>query len=221
VGVVHPNVVDVFTAGVTGDGRFYYVMELLRGSSLRRILDAKGPLELRFCLPIALAVAQALETAHGKGVVHRDVSPGNIFVSRQANRTSVVKVLDFGAVALMDNLRSLQKGVGMMLGTPQYAAPEQQRGEQASPAMDVWSLGAVLFEMVTGVAPLERGVARRSEKVAGLSDAGSAPLLTQVVPSAPARLSRLVASMLEKDVARRTPSMSTAVSELRAIEASQ
>jgi serine/threonine-protein kinase len=215
VKVAHPNIVNVFTAGVTPDGCFYYVMELLRGSSLGRLLETKGNLDLRFGIPIALATAGALERAHAKGVVHRDVKPDNIFVSAQSNRTSIIKLLDFGVAALLDNVRSIERDAGMMLGTPCYMAPEQQLGERATPAMDIWSLGVVLFEMVTGVTPFCGE--SLPELILAVHGQRPAPPLRELAPSVPPRLDRLVASMLEKDLKQRIASMSAVVSELRAI----
>jgi serine/threonine-protein kinase len=215
VKVAHPNIVNVVTAGVTPDGCFYYVMELLRGVSLGGILQTKRALELRFCVPITLAIAEALERAHAKGVVHRDVKPDNIFVSMQSSRVSVAKLLDFGVAALLDNIVSLERDAGMMLGTPRYMAPEQLLGERATPAMDTWSLGVVLFEMVTGVTPFASE--SLPELILAVQSHRPAPSLGELAPNVPRPLERLVAAMLEKDASRRTLGMPTVVTELRSL----
>src|SRR5579859_4357147 len=123
VRVAHPNIVDVFTAGVTADGSFFYLMELLNGRSLRRVLKDAKRLDVRETLPIGIYIADALERVHREGIVHRDVKPDNIFVAQRHDTTTYAKLLDFGVAALLDRFRTQLKETGRLLGTPKYAAP--------------------------------------------------------------------------------------------------
>lgn len=217
VRIEHPNIVNVFSAGMTDDGAFYYVMELLRGASLREVMHARKQLAPAIALPIALAVATALEHAHAAGVTHRDLKPDNIFLAMQPNRTTCVKVVDFGVAGFFDGLRGLKEDDGMMVGTPSYASPEQQRGEPVAAQMDVWSLGVVLFEMLTGDVPF--GGDSITETVARVQAHDPAPPVSVRVGGIPDRLVGLVAAMLEKDASARLASMSDVRAELEAIHA--
>jgi eukaryotic-like serine/threonine-protein kinase len=145
-GINHPNVVSVFDTG-SEDGLHYIVMEYVDGDTLADILAREGPIPSHRAVAIADAVAQALEAAHRKGMVHRDVKPGNIMV----DRTGAVKVVDFGiARAAADDTLTQ---TGTVLGTAAYLSPEQARGETVDPRSDVYSLGCVLYEMLTGRPP--------------------------------------------------------------------
>jgi serine/threonine-protein kinase len=151
-----------------------------------------------------------------EGLVHRDVKPPNIFLSMQADRSTEVKLLDFGVAGLLESARSIEGDAGTLLGTPSYASPEQQRGERATPAMDVWSLGVLLFEMIAGSEPF--GGTTIAQVVAAVQSDRRAPSILELAPNAPPRLAQLVSSMLEKDPSRRAPSMSHVVAELAAIQ---
>jgi serine/threonine protein kinase len=144
-GVSHPNICQVFELGEDG-GELYIVMELLTGSTLGERI-AQGPLPLGESLQTALAVLSALEVLHGRGIVHRDLKPSNIFLTAHGP-----KLLDFGVARPLTGLES-EPGLtapGMILGTPRYLAPELFGAEPAGPAADLFALGAILFEMLTG-----------------------------------------------------------------------
>jgi eukaryotic-like serine/threonine-protein kinase len=141
----HPRVVTVFDCGVD-NGTAFIVMELVPGRTLRQVLDDAGPLPAERAVGIAAAVCEALEVAHAAGLVHRDIKPANIVVSGDE-----VKVLDFGiarAYGWADGTPTLGA-----LGTVAYLSPEQSSGGPASPQSDLYSLGCVLFEMLTGEPP--------------------------------------------------------------------
>src|SRR5580692_9518402 len=125
----HSNIVEVFTAGVTSDDLRlpYYVMERLNGQSLRVVLEKKGQLERQHAYHIGIDLLDALDHAHDKGVIHRDVKPDNIFLHRTPAGVTVTKLLDFGIVSLLDD--GTRETAGRFLGTLRYASPEQLRGE--------------------------------------------------------------------------------------------
>jgi serine/threonine-protein kinase len=191
----HPNIVDVFTAGVTQDDLKlpYYVMERLDGKSLRYVLDKQGQLELPHAYNIAIDLLDALDHAHDKGVIHRDVKPDNIFLHRTSAGVTVTKLLDFGIMSLLD--ATARETAGRFLGTLRYAAPEQLRGEKPTPKVDVYAAALVLFEMVAGRGPFdEKG---EPHKVASAHLHMAPPLLSQFV-IVPPELDSLVNAALQK-----------------------
>jgi eukaryotic-like serine/threonine-protein kinase len=146
----HANAVTVFDVH-DEDGRPFIVMELVEGRTLQRVVREDGPLEPAVGARIGLAVLDALERAHANGIVHRDVKPGNIMITEAGG----VKLADFGIAAIKDDPRITQTGV--VLGSPSYLSPEQARGEPATPATDLWSLGAALYFAVEGRPPFDKG----------------------------------------------------------------
>jgi serine/threonine-protein kinase len=151
----HPNIVEVITAGVTADEprRPYYVMERLNGQALRHVLQKRWQLELTHAYHIGIDLLDALEHAHDKGVIHRDVKPDNIFLHRTSAGVTITKLLDFGIMSLLD--ASSRETAGRFLGTLRYAAPEQLRGERPTPKMDLYAAGLVIYEMIAGRGPFD------------------------------------------------------------------
>lgn len=143
----HPNIANVYDYGVD-DGHHYIVMELLPGPSLAETLMT-GPLEPDKAARIAMQIAEALEVAHATSMVHRDIKPANVVFCAEDR----VKVTDFG-IAKLDGQTKLTS-TGGLFGTPQYVSPEQMNGESASPRSDIYALGVVLYEMLTGEAPFD------------------------------------------------------------------
>ncbi len=201
----HPNVIAVFDTGIH-DGEPYIVEELLDGDSLRTRLRA-GPFSAPAAVEIAASIARGLAAAHEKGIVHRDLKPENVFLTRFGN----VKVLDFGLAKLsvtgpadqadtMSRMPTDATGAGRVLGTVGYMAPEQVRGVAVDQRADLFALGVVLHEMLTGANPFRRdtGVETLS---AILKD--EAPDLAAPPHAVPAPLARIVARLLEKDPAKR------------------
>ncbi len=148
----HEHIIDITDFGETEDGIVYMVMEYLEGVALEDEIDRK-PLELRRALRIALQIALGLGRAHELGVVHRDIKPGNIYLTRRRLDRDFVKILDFGVARIEHDARIT--GQNMIVGTPEYIAPEQIRSSAATPASDLYALGCLLMEMLTGRLPFE------------------------------------------------------------------
>lgn len=146
----HANIVDITDFGETEDGLAYLVMELLVGEGLS-VHIARGPMDLALSLDVLEQATAALARAHDLGVVHRDLKPDNIYLINKGGRRNFVKVIDFGLARLSQDGRLAAKGA--VFGTPEYMSPEQARGEDATPSSDIYSLGVIFFEMVTGRLP--------------------------------------------------------------------
>jgi serine/threonine-protein kinase len=193
----HPNIVEVITAGVTADDLKlpYYLMERLSGQSLRVVLEKKGRLELSHAYHIGIDLLDALDHAHDKGVVHRDVKPDNIFLHRTMAGVTVTKLLDFGIVSMLD--ASTAETAGRFLGTLRYAAPEQLRGEKPTAKTDVYSAALVIYEIVAGHGPFDdQGDARR---VAAAHMSKTPPPVSRFAPGVPKELDSLLGAALAKN----------------------
>ena len=202
--LAHPNILAIYDFG-TADGRVYAAMELLEGVSLRERL-ADGPLPPRKAVTFARQAAEALGAAHGRGIVHRDIKPDNLFITSEGQ----LKVLDFGLAtdrrgAGADSNTSAPTGTpltdkGTVMGTVGYMAPEQVRGEEADERSDIFALGCVLHEMLTG----QRAFARPTtpETMTAILREEPAELTTPSGPVPPA-LERVVRRCLEKNPAER------------------
>ncbi|GAC1645197.1 MAG: hypothetical protein NVS4B12_11000 [Ktedonobacteraceae bacterium] len=147
----HPNIVQVYDYGQS-DGNYFIVMELIEGADLRRYLRSRGVLAIDRAIIIAHDVALGLGAAHRRGIVHRDVKPQNVLVGRDGS----IKLTDFGIASVYKDINAERlTTTGMTLGTVQYYAPEQAQGEIVSPAADVYALGIVMYEMLTGRTPFD------------------------------------------------------------------
>ena len=199
----HPNIVDVFAFGDMPDGRCYFVMEWLKGESLRARLDA-GPPPLGEIGAIVRPLARALEAAHEKGIIHRDLKPDNIFLVDVRGAEATVKLLDFGIAKLVRADKRMDKtATGTMIGTPQYIAPEQARGYSIDHAVDIYSLGGIVFEMLTGRPPF---IADNAMDMVAKHLLETPPSVASLRPDVPRELDALVAGMLAKEATSR-PSM--------------
>jgi eukaryotic-like serine/threonine-protein kinase len=202
----HPNIVTVIDRG-EDDGQQYIVFEYIDGENLKELVDRTGPLPTRRAIELALQIAEALAFAHQHGLVHRDVKPQNVLITPDGD----AKVTDFGIARSLD----VEHGVtqtGTVLGTSNYLSPEQARGQTVTPATDVYSLGVVLYEMLTGEVPFpgENFVAVAMKHI---ND--EPPSLLERRPDVPMRLVAAVDRALAKDPARRFASMDAFAAELR------
>ncbi|MFO7181304.1 MAG: protein kinase [Pseudomonadota bacterium] len=199
-------VARVFDVGTLPDGVPFIVMEHLEGKDLADVLREKGPLPIRVAVEYVMQACEALASAHSNGIVHRDIKPENLFLARQAQGMEIIKILDFGIskVALTgvraSNARQFVR-TELPMGSPVYMSPEQIRtSAEVDARTDIWSLGCVLFEVLTGHTPFEAPT---------LMQLGAAILeqeprrLREFLPDAPPELEAVVARCLEKDVRKR------------------
>jgi eukaryotic-like serine/threonine-protein kinase len=145
----HPHIVPIFDQGEAGDGTYYIAMEYLPGGTLKDRITKRGALPPRTATAVTLQIAEALQTAHKRGVIHRDIKPHNILITDSGH----VKVADFGIARAAD--ATTISHPGDILGSAKYMSPEQAMGESVGPASDLYSLGVVLYEMLTGKVPFE------------------------------------------------------------------
>lgn len=194
-GLSHPNIVVVHDVGEI-EGRPYMAMELIDGKPLDEVVERAEVLPLRDAVVMGVQLARALGYAHERGIVHRDIKPGNIMVLK--DRKSV-KVTDFG-IAHIDEGVQQRTQVGALLGTPQYMSPEQARGDKVDGRSDLFSAGIVLYQMITGSRPF-----RGDNPVATITKIVNDPHppITQGRPEAPASLRRVVDRCLAKNPAQR------------------
>jgi eukaryotic-like serine/threonine-protein kinase len=188
-GLSHANIVAVFDWGSV-DGIYYMVMEHVRGQSMRAVLNHEGRLEPALAADVVRQTLLALEHAHRQGIVHRDVKPENILVTADG----VVKVADFGLARAYAEGRQTQAGT--VTGTVQYLAPEQIRGEPADPRSDLYSLGIVSYELLTGALPFTGETAMA---IAYKHLSGRVPMPSATVSSIPPELDGFVASAADRD----------------------
>ncbi len=189
----HPSVVPVYDSREV-DGELIVAMRLVKGGDLRRLIDEEGPLPPRRALDLLAQVADALDAAHAAGIVHRDVKPHNILVEGERAYLS-----DFGLAKAFDESGAASSA--SVVGTAQYMSPEQWRGDSIGPAADVYSLGCVLYEALTGIAPFGRAE-------------------SDTEPELPAGIDEAIRRAVDKDPARRYRSAGELIAAARAAEGS-
>ena len=204
--LAHPNIVTVIDRG-EDDGRPYIVFEYVEGENLKQLVTREGALPVGTVIDLGIQIAQALEAAHERGVVHRDIKPQNVLLAEEGR----VKVTDFG-IARSRGTEGLTL-TGTIMGTSDYIAPEQAKGEPAGEASDIYSLGVVLYELLTGRVPYE---AESPVAVAMRHVHDPIPSVRSVRPEVPPRLDAAVRRALAKEPRDRFASMSDLVAELEA-----
>jgi serine/threonine protein kinase len=205
--LVHPNIVQVFDSGLDEPShRYYIVMELVPGFSCAELLRDQGRLDVGATVDIVGQACRGLDYAHRHGVVHRDVKPGNLLQSDDG----VVKIADFGIAKASEQSSITQ--VGSVLGTAAYLSPEQARGEEAGPAADVYSLGVVTYQLISGRVPYE---ATSLTELAYKQQNEVPPRLDTVADGVPPQLAQAVQQALEIQPADRYDSAAAMGEALR------
>jgi serine/threonine-protein kinase len=209
--ITSEHVARVTDVATLDSGAPYLVMEYLEGRDLSSELAARGPLPVAEAVDYVLQALQAVAEAHAKGVVHRDLKPSNLFLTRRADGTPLVKVLDFGIAKAVfetgDGRRSRDTltGASGFLGSPLYMSPEQIRNaRQVDARADIWAIGVILHELLTGRFPFE---AESTTALLAVILTEPPVRLRQHRPGVPPELERIVSACLEKDRGRRTPSV--------------
>ena len=169
----HPNIIDVMDFGTTDDGCAYFIMEHLDGIDLADVLSHERRLDPNRSCQITIQICRALAAAHAAGVIHRDLKPENIFLVARDGKADFVKVLDFGVARSAGRSQRLTNP-GIAMGTPEYMAPEQAAGGVVDHRSDIYSVGALLYEMVTGQPPQKRDGEVVGPRVAAPAGVGGA-----------------------------------------------
>jgi eukaryotic-like serine/threonine-protein kinase len=201
----HPNIVAVYDVGEK-DGRPFIVMEYVEGETLADLLRRRGRIKPEEAVALALQACAGLATAHEAGLVHRDIKPQNVLVTPGG----AVKIADFGIARSLDGTRLTQAGT--VLGTAAYLAPEQAAGETVTAAADVYGLGAVLYELLTGRPPY---VADSLAELAARQQEGAIAPVREAAPGVPAATEDAVMHALARDPQYRPPSAAALADELR------
>ena len=208
----HPNAVSIYDFGATSDGLVYLVMELVEGQSLRQIIKQQVPLTPTAASEIISQVCSALDEAHRQDIVHRDLKPDNIIVNATINGLRT-KVLDFGIAKLRDLTAGNLTQTGSVMGTPHYMSPEQCLGEELDSRSDIYSLGIVLYEMLTGIVPFNSPI---STAVVVQHVNQQPPSLRSINVSISEELERVVLHALEKKREARPQTATLLSTELNA-----
>ena len=205
----HPNIVTVYDVGKEGNVA-YMAMEFIEGEELRSLLAAGRPLPVSQAVSVAAQVAEGLAYAHEHGVVHRDIKPANIMVLADGP----VKITDFGIARMRASTDELTQS-GMMLGSPKYMSPEQVIGKRADHRSDIFSLGVILYETLTGTAPFSgENVTALMYQIVNFAP----PAPSAVNPAVPELLNFIVAKMLAKPLEERYPTAQELANDLRNCE---
>jgi serine/threonine protein kinase len=199
----HPNIIDVLDIGTTDSGDVFFVMELLEGKHLGTTVREQGPFAIRRAVHISRQICRALAAAHEVGIIHRDLKSENIILTARGKDPDFVKVLDFG-ICKHVNADASTTSPGLVMGSPDYMAPEQGAGLEATVASDVYAVGCILFEMVTGRLPFE---GRNAIDVLMQKGAREAPRATTWRPEVPEPLADVISRCLSRAPALRPPSM--------------
>ena len=216
----HPHIVEVLDSGTTVEGAVYFVMEFLAGQDLSAVINKEGPQPQRRAIAIGREICQALAAAHRAGIVHRDMKPENVFLIEREGHKDFVKVLDFGIAKTLEQTTEKQGRLtqpGMAMGTPEYMAPEQAAGQPTDLRADIYSVGAILYEMLSGKVPIEG---------ANVMEILTKKATTEPLPVGQLRadvdrdLERLVMRMLARSPEQRPQSMDEVAGELGRLSSS-
>ncbi len=214
----HPNTVNIYDFGQDADGSLFIAMEFLEGRSLRQLMTQDGPLPPWRALAITRQIATSLSDAHSHGIVHRDLKPDNVMLIDRGKERDIVRVLDFGIAKVNRQTVNVMTRAGDLVGTPQYMAPEQIKGEAVDGRTDIYALGAMLYEMLTGRLPFE-GATVMAILSKHLLDPAEPPTVRRPDLGLPPALDGLVMSAMAKDPAHRPATMDQICEHVTALAA--
>ncbi|RYZ35438.1 MAG: serine/threonine protein kinase [Myxococcaceae bacterium] len=206
--IQHPGIIDIFGFGSLPDGRHYIVMELLQGRALSDFAQATQRMDLESVIWVMDQMLAALGAAHEAGVVHRDLKPENVFIVEAPRIPTSVKLVDFGIAKLLESRENPVTTDGYVIGTPNFMAPEQIRGDAVSPATDLYAIGLMLFQLLTGERPFQG----KSLQVMFAQRDQLPPAPSTRAPGISPALDALVLQLLEKNPSAR-PASAEAVRE--------
>ena len=219
--ISHENIIEISDFVESRHGPSFYIMELLHGADLRNIQEQEGILPLERILRIGVQICSGLGAAHAAGIVHRDLKPDNIFLIERGGQRDFVKLLDFGVAKLMnatvDEAATFQSTVGMVVGTPDYMAPEQALGHPVNHLADIYATGVILYEMVAGRRPFIASSAREV-MVQHLTVMPCRPSTLNPAGAIPEKLEELILACLAKEASDRPQSMGEVEQRLRQIQ---
>jgi tetratricopeptide (TPR) repeat protein len=203
----HPNISNIHEIDETNDGQLFISMTFYEGETLQKRIE-RGPMQIEQAITITVQVAQGLFKAHSKGIIHRDIKPGNVFITEDGD----AKILDFGLAKLAGETRITKEGT--TAGTIAYMSPEQARGDNVDETTDIWSLGVVLYEMITGKLPF-RG---ENWRVTLYSILNAQPeSIKRLRSDIPDGLEQTIERMIQKDTKQRYQDTTTLITDLYAI----
>lgn len=202
-GLSHPNIVNVYDVA-EDEGLYYIVMELIEGITLKKFIERKGRLEIRDAVGIAIQIAQGMEAAHANHIIHRDIKPQNIIISREGK----VKVTDFG-IAKATSSNTVTSNA---MGSVHYISPEQVRGGNSDEKSDIYSLGVTLYEMISGSVPFEGD---NAVSIAVNHIQNEAKTLGEIIPTIPVSIDKIVQKCMQKNPERRYLTASELIADLK------
>ena len=205
-GLTHPNIVSVYDVGDDGD-LHYFVMEYVEGITLKRFIERKGKLDIKEAVGIAIQIAQGLDVAHQNHVVHRDIKPQNIIISKEGK----VKVADFGIARAVTATTTTHEAQN--IGSVHYLSPEQARGGYSDERSDIYSIGVTMYEMLAGRVPF---TGDNAVSVALLHIQGEATPLSEINPEVTPSLEKIIAKCMQKKPERRYMSTTELIADLKA-----
>jgi serine/threonine-protein kinase len=207
--LAHPNIIEILDTGDTDDGTAFLVMELLDGLSLADLIEQQGPLPAPRVAEIGIQIARGLARAHDFQVIHRDLKPDNIYLHRGPGGRMIVKLLDFGIARSLHDTRLTN--AGELFGTPQYMAPERVTSIDAGPLADLYAVGCILYEMLTGKVPFD---APQLPAILIKHLQETPPPPSSLVPNVPRKLEELVQRLMEKKPENRPVDAHQVIKEL-------
>lgn len=198
----HPNVAKVHEFGETDTGLLFMVMEYINGETLGDYMERNGPIKITRCMEILKPLCEALDAAHKRNILHRDLKPANILLTKTAQGENTVKLVDFGLVKLLQPDDEITKGganltgMGEACGTPFYMSPEQVIGQPLAPTADIYSLGVILYQMLTARMPIESNSIRQ---ILALKINQDIPPPSQRFPFIPSNLDKVLQKAMARD----------------------